>query len=161
MKVLIALSCLTLCNPLGCSAPGSSVHGILQARIRQWVIMLFSGGSSWPWIAPGSRALRTDSLLPEPPETFKLMHYIENKYLNAYYLIIKSIGFHTRTTSLSVWGNISQVKMLPGLFHMWESQRSSWVEEVVSSEAGEAVGGRVYFEKATSCLIWSLPNPVE
>ena len=31
--VLIALSCLTLCNPLDCSPPGSSVHGILQARI--------------------------------------------------------------------------------------------------------------------------------
>ena len=54
--------------------------------------------------------------------------------------------------SLSVWGNISQVKKLPDLFHMWKSldlKRSSWDEEIVSSEAGEAIGGCIYFEKAT------------
>ena len=32
-------SCLTLCNPMDCSLPGSSVHGILQARILEWVAM--------------------------------------------------------------------------------------------------------------------------
>ena len=41
-------SCLTLCNPLDCSPPGSSVHGILQARILEWVAMPFSRGSSQP-----------------------------------------------------------------------------------------------------------------
>ena len=46
--VLVAQSCLILCNPMNCSLPGSSVHGILQARILQWVIVLFSRGSSWP-----------------------------------------------------------------------------------------------------------------
>ena len=40
-----AQSCLTLCNPMDCSPPGSSVHGILQARILEWVIP-FSRGSS-------------------------------------------------------------------------------------------------------------------
>ena len=39
-------SCLTLCNPMDCSPPGSSVHGILQARIREWVSMLSRRGSS-------------------------------------------------------------------------------------------------------------------
>ena len=34
--------CLTLCNPINCSPPGSSVHGILQARILEWVVMPFS-----------------------------------------------------------------------------------------------------------------------
>ena len=38
--------CLTLCNPVDCSPPGSSVHGILQARILEWGAMPFSGGSS-------------------------------------------------------------------------------------------------------------------
>ena len=33
MKVLVAQSCLTLCNPMNCSPPGSSLHGILHARI--------------------------------------------------------------------------------------------------------------------------------
>ena len=35
-------SCPTLCNPLDCSPPGSSVHGILQARILEWVAISFS-----------------------------------------------------------------------------------------------------------------------
>ena len=35
-------SSLTLCNPMGCSPLGSSVHGILQARILEWVAMPFS-----------------------------------------------------------------------------------------------------------------------
>ena len=39
-------SCLTLCDPMDCSPPGSSVHGILQARILEWVAMPFSRGSS-------------------------------------------------------------------------------------------------------------------
>ena len=39
-------SCLTLCDPMDCSPPGSSVHGILQARIFEWVAMPFSRGSS-------------------------------------------------------------------------------------------------------------------
>ena len=37
-------SCLTLCNPMECSSPGSSVHGILQARILEWVAISFSRG---------------------------------------------------------------------------------------------------------------------
>ena len=41
-------SCLTLCDPVDCCPPGPSVHGILQARILEWVAMLFSRGSSWP-----------------------------------------------------------------------------------------------------------------
>ena len=46
MKVLVAQSCLTLCNPMDCSLPGSSVHGIFQARILEWVAIPFSRGSS-------------------------------------------------------------------------------------------------------------------
>ena len=41
-------SCLTLCDHMDCSPPGSSVHGILQARILEWVVMPSSRGSSWP-----------------------------------------------------------------------------------------------------------------
>ena len=44
----VTQSCLTLCNPMGCSPPGSSVHGILQARILEWVTIFFSRGSSQP-----------------------------------------------------------------------------------------------------------------
>ena len=41
----IAQSCLTLCDPLDSSLPGSSIHGILQARILEWVAISFSRGS--------------------------------------------------------------------------------------------------------------------
>ena len=44
----VAQSYLTLCNPMDCSPPGCSVHGILQARILEWVAISFSRGSSWP-----------------------------------------------------------------------------------------------------------------
>ena len=48
VKVLVAQLCLTLCNPMNYSPPGSSVPGILQARILEWVAILFSRRSSWP-----------------------------------------------------------------------------------------------------------------
>ena len=38
--------CLTLCNPTDCSPLGSSVHGVLQARIVEWVAIPFRTGSS-------------------------------------------------------------------------------------------------------------------
>ena len=41
-----AQSCATLCNPMNCSPPGSSVHGIFQARILEWVAVSFSRQSS-------------------------------------------------------------------------------------------------------------------
>ena len=41
-------SCLTLCDLMDCSPPGSSVHGILQARAPEWAAMPSSRGSSWP-----------------------------------------------------------------------------------------------------------------
>ena len=48
MKLLVAQSGLTLCNPMDCSPPGSSVHGILQARLLEWVTIPLSRGSSRP-----------------------------------------------------------------------------------------------------------------
>ena len=43
-----AQSCPTLCDPRGCTLPDSSVHGIFQARILDWVAISFSKGSPWP-----------------------------------------------------------------------------------------------------------------
>ena len=54
----------TLCNPMGCSLPGSSVHGILQARILPFPS---PGDLPDPGIKPGSPMLQADSLLSEPP----------------------------------------------------------------------------------------------
>ena len=44
----VAQLCLTLCDLMDCSLPGSSVHGIFQVRILEWVVISFSRGTSWP-----------------------------------------------------------------------------------------------------------------
>ena len=48
LLIFFAQSCPTLCNPMDCSLPGFSVHGIFQARVLEWVAIAFSRGSSWP-----------------------------------------------------------------------------------------------------------------
>ena len=71
VKVLATQLCPTLCDPMDCSTPGSYVHGILQARILEWIAIPFSRGSSQPrdqtlW-EPRSPTLQADSLPSEPP----------------------------------------------------------------------------------------------
>ena len=48
IAVLVAQLCPTLCDLMNCSPPGFSVHGILQARILEWIAIPFSRRSSWP-----------------------------------------------------------------------------------------------------------------
>ena len=69
MKVLVTQSRLTLCDPVDCSPPGSSVHKILQARLLEWVAILFSRGSSWPrdWTQVACIAGKKILLSSEPP----------------------------------------------------------------------------------------------
>ena len=59
-KSEVAQSCPTLCHPVDCSLLGSSLHGILQARVLEWVTISFSRGSSRPRSGGGSglRCLR-------------------------------------------------------------------------------------------------------
>ena len=54
VKVLVAQSCPTLCDPMDCSPPGFSVHGILQAGILEWVAIYFASGCSQPRNQPVS-----------------------------------------------------------------------------------------------------------
>ena len=65
--MLIAWLHLTLFDPMDCSQPGSSVNGILQARILEWVANPFSRYLPDSGIKPGSPALQADSLPSEPP----------------------------------------------------------------------------------------------
>ena len=53
----VAQSCPTLCDPMDCSLPGSSVHGIFQARVLECVAISFSRASSRPRIEPGCPTL--------------------------------------------------------------------------------------------------------
>ena len=70
--VKIIQLCLTLCNPMDYSLPRSSVHGILQVRILEWVAILFPRGSSQPRDRTGSPTLQVDSF---PVELRGKPHY--------------------------------------------------------------------------------------
>ena len=63
-----SLSYVWLCNLMNCSPPGSSVHGIFQARTLEWVAIPFSKDLADPGIKPRSPSLQVDSLLSEPPD---------------------------------------------------------------------------------------------
>ena len=63
VQVLVAQSCPTLCDPMDYSSPGSSVHGVFQARILKWIAISFSKGSS----RPRNQTWVSVSLLSEPP----------------------------------------------------------------------------------------------
>ena len=66
-SVKVTESCPILCNDMDCSPPGSSVHGVLQARILEGVAVSSPGDLPDPGIEPGSLALQADSLPSEPP----------------------------------------------------------------------------------------------
>ena len=68
MKVSVTQSCQTLCEPMDCNPPGSSVHGILQAKYWSGLPFPSPGDLPDPGIKPRSPALQEDSSPPEPPE---------------------------------------------------------------------------------------------
>ena len=72
VSVLVAQSCLALCDPVDCSPPGSSVRGILQARILEWVVIPFSRRSSQP---------RDQTWVSCTADRFCLSHQIPISYL--------------------------------------------------------------------------------
>ena len=63
VKVLVAQSCPTLCNPMDCRSSRSSVHGILQARLLKWEPFPSPGDLPDPGIEPRSPALQVDSVV--------------------------------------------------------------------------------------------------
>ena len=104
--VLVAQSCSTLCDTKDYSLPGSSVWGILQARIPEWVAILFSRGSSWPRDGTWSPALQADSLPSEPSGKPKKPSYLQAKprifvsnELYTLYYLLPSFNIRQQTTS--------------------------------------------------------------
>ena len=66
-ELLVAQLHMTLCDPMDWSLPGSSVHGILQARTLEWVAFPSPGDLPDPAIELQPSALQADSLPSEPP----------------------------------------------------------------------------------------------
>ena len=67
MSALVVELCLTLCDAVDCSLPGSSVHGILQARILEWVAISFSRRSSRPRDRTWVSRMASRFLASKPP----------------------------------------------------------------------------------------------
>ena len=77
VKLLVAQSCPALCNPMNWSLLGSSLHGIFQDRLLEWVAIPFSRDLPNPGIKLRSPASQADSLPSEPPgklHAFRLPH---------------------------------------------------------------------------------------
>ena len=75
----VAQSYPTLRDPMDCSPPGSSVHGVFQARVLEWVAISFCRDLPKPGIEPGFPTLQADSLPSEPPQTY-LVKIQQQKY---------------------------------------------------------------------------------
>ena len=93
MHAQLLQSCLTLCEPMDCSLPGSSVHEILEARILEWLPLLPPGDLPDPGMDPMSLvspAMAGRFFTTEPPEkpsispkgnSTSVLHTIKNKWL--------------------------------------------------------------------------------
>ena len=82
-NVSVGQSCLTLCDPMNCTLPGSSVHGVLQARILEWVVIPFSRGSyqsrDGTWVSHIASRFFTIWTTREPQKC-KMYHQLIEKY---------------------------------------------------------------------------------
>ena len=65
----VAQSCPTLSDPMDCSPPGSSVHGIFQARVLEWGAIAFSGTNFGRWWKTGKQGVRLDWATEQPSQT--------------------------------------------------------------------------------------------
>ena len=106
MCVLVAQSYATLCGPVDCSLPGSTVHGILQERILEWVAIPFSRGSFQARIDPRCPALHTDSLPSESPGKPIVFSNIPVK---SYSSPVSSNG--QEWFPLDVWGHANLIRL--------------------------------------------------
>ena len=72
----VAQLCPTLFDRMDCSLSGSSIHGIFQARVLEWITISFSRGSSRPRNRTWVSALQADALLSGPPGKLKFTHVV-------------------------------------------------------------------------------------
>ena len=119
-------SCPTLCNPMDCSPPGSSVHGILQARILEWVAISSSRGSFWPRKNPHVLCLlhwQVDSLprchMGSPENTLNLHNIVCQIYLKKKKKLSHAIRTHLYTTLKSLYSTFHMSLTLFSAHRLW------------------------------------------
>ena len=161
MLGLVAQLCLTHCDPMNCNPPGSSVHGISQARILEWVDISFSRGSfPDPGIKPRSPALQALSLLFEP--------------LGKYGLLLASWGSHVAlvvknppANAGDIWDAslIPRSGRSPGRGHGSILQysclenpmdREAWQARVMHALVSLNAGWSCLGKHALQCLLWTI-----
>ena len=92
--MLVTQLCPTLCDPMDCSLPGSSVHGICQARTLEWVVIPFSRDLPDPEIEMPSPALQVDSLPSEPSvKSVICYHFLKEKF--SWYTLLKYLTYES------------------------------------------------------------------
>ena len=110
----VAQLCLTLCDPMDCSPPGSSVHGISQARIIEWVAISFSRGFS-PGIEPQSLVLIGIFFTAESPGNFLVSF---GRFIPWYFILFDAVVngivslISLSHVSLLVYGNATDFFVL-------------------------------------------------
>ena len=109
------LSCVRLCDPMDCSLSGSSLHGILQARIMEWAATSFSRGSSWP--RDGTCVSYTGRQILHHCITWEVLYMCTHRPL--YIRIHRTLYICTHTTKLCIHTKFTkEVQGTPGFkFH--------------------------------------------
>ena len=139
-EVKVAQSCLTLCHPMN-----YTVHGILQARIQEWVAFPFSRGSSRPGIEPGSPTLLADSLPTElSRKPWRILHnYWRKRILQFFFFPFGTpIIFMIKCLGLSSMSAFWRVFIINGC---WILSKTSWLTLYCCA-------GDWYVKVAQSCL---------
>ena len=94
-KVKVAQSCPTLCDPMDCSPPGSSVHEIFQARILEWTAISFFRGSSPAWVSCSAGGFFTDWVMREA------LTVVISSHLSLLYWTARATGIEVVLLSLA------------------------------------------------------------
>ena len=108
MYAKLLQSCLTLCNSMDCSLPGSSAHGILQAKTLEWVAISFSRGFSWPRVWTRVSCIAGVFFTAEPPEkqlcimTYNKLHIFKQFAVLTYICTHTHTHTHTRETITTI-----------------------------------------------------------
>ena len=123
--VLVAQSCLTLCDPMDCSPQGSFVHRILQARILEWVAVPFSSGSSQP----------TDQTHPGLPHCRWILYQLRHQGSPR---ILEWVAYPF-SRGLSQPRNQTRVSWIAGgLFTSWDTRESPQGNRLAERQDAEA-----------------------
>ena len=102
-----AQSCLTLCDPMNCSSPGSSIHGIFYVKILEWVAIPFSRDSFWPrdqtWVSCISCIAGWVFIAEPPGKTLILWHHLTEVNLHMSQLLSNKLE-----ESMEAWAHYNR-----------------------------------------------------